>query len=218
MKKGVVIIVLVLIGTLILWGRYEDRRLHPRDFFVEHQVPFFSQAPMGNWSGLFQNTCEEAVILMVAGVRQFPYITPAEVEKKLINMVWYEEEQGIGPSMTLVNTQKLLQVLYGVESEMIERPTLDLMKHYLQYRGLIVPASGVVLANPNFRRPLPSYHMLLIIGYDDATGEFIVNDPGTRMGKSYRYAYDVVMDAMHDWTGSRETILKGRKRMLVVEL
>ncbi len=218
MKRAAVIIVLVLIGTLILWGRYEDRRLHPREFFVEHQVPFFSQAPTGNWNGLFQNACEEAVILMVAAVRQFPYLTPFDIEKKLIEMVRHEEQQGIGSSMTLANTQKLLKVSYGVESEMIEQPTIDVMKHYLQYRGLIVPASGVVLANPQFRQPLPPYHMILIIGYDDATGEFIVNDPGTRFGESYRYSYDVVMDAMHDWTGSQATILRGEKRMLVVPL
>ncbi len=133
-------------------------------------------------------------------------------------MVRYEEKQGIGPSMTLASTQKLLRDLHGVESEMIERPTVDLMKHYLQYRLLVIPASGVVLANPQFRRPLPVYHMLVIIGYDDATGEFIVNDPGTRFGKSYRYAYEVVMHAMHDWTGSQATILKGEKRMLVAPL
>ncbi|PIT87808.1 MAG: hypothetical protein COU31_01000 [Candidatus Magasanikbacteria bacterium CG10_big_fil_rev_8_21_14_0_10_40_10] len=42
--------------------------------------------------------------------------------------------------------------------------------------------------------------MMLIVGYDDTTGEFIVNDPGdTKAGKFHRYEYKLFMNTLHDF-------------------
>jgi hypothetical protein len=51
--------------------------------------------------------------------------------------------------------------------------------------------------------PLPrgtSYHMMVIIGYDDNSQEFIVNDTGDKKdGKNHRYDYELFMNSLHDF-------------------
>ena len=56
--------------------------------------------------------------------------------------------------------------------------------------------------------------MLVIVGYTET--EFITHDPGTRRGKNYRYTFDTIMDAIHDWTGVKEEIGTGVPRVLIV--
>jgi len=51
---------------------------------------------------------------------------------------------------------------------------------------------------------------------DIAEGRVVTNDPGTRKGEEYQYAPDVLLNAIHDWNGSGDTIEEGRKAMIVV--
>jgi hypothetical protein len=71
-----------------------------------------------------------------------------------------------------------------------------------------------MLGNPYFSGDGPPYHMLVLTGYK--RGKFITNDPGTRRGEGYMYKEDVIMNAIHDWAGSKETIRDGEKAMMVV--
>jgi hypothetical protein len=45
--------------------------------------------------------------------------------------------------------------------------------------------------------------MLLIIGYDPETQEFITNDPGTHRGAGYRYAEDTLFDAIWEYPSGK---------------
>jgi hypothetical protein len=59
--------------------------------------------------------------------------------------------------------------------------------------------------------------MLLLIGYDPRTREFITNDPGTRRGKGYRYQEDLLFRAIRDYrTGNRLPIAGEAKTIIVV--
>ena len=80
---------------------------------------------------------------------------------------------------------------------------------------VLLPAAGKLLGNPYYAQP-PLYHMVVVVGYDDEAEEFIVHDPGTRRGKNFRYKYDTLWNAVHDWTGDPKTILGGEKAMIVV--
>lgn len=223
---------LILIVFILVMLDLQGVRSHPGDFlkFLEHDRPilvhhdllFMSQAPLERWSDdTFQNACEEASMLMVKFFHEGVNIVPAPfvLQQSLLQMVAYEQQHDVYKSMSVYDVQRLFHEVYHVDSSsVIDNPSLDTMKKYLESSVLLVPASGEVLANPNFRRPFPAYHMIVVLGYDDATGEFIVNDPGTKFGKDFRYSYAMVMEAMHDWNGSRETILTGAKRVLAVPL
>jgi hypothetical protein len=63
----------------------------------------------------------------------------------------------------------------------------------------------------------------VIRGYDETEGEFITNDPGTRMGNGYRYKYEKLIAAVHDWNHelaaggmTNEEMDQGRKVVIVV--
>ena len=65
--------------------------------------------------------------------------------------------------------------------------------------------------------------MLVIIGFDDKTGEFITNDPGTKRGAEFRYKYKILLNAIHNWDHDRaidgmtdEEMAQGSKIILSV--
>jgi hypothetical protein len=90
------------------------------------------------------------------------------------------------------------------------------MKKYLAKRKpIIVPAAGRMLGNPYFTAPGPLYHNLVLTGYDGDT--IITNDPGTKRGKDYKYDIGTLYGAIHDFTGNKDDIEKGRKAMIILE-
>lgn len=217
MKRILVVAGIGLI-TMILRSDY----VYSGEFFVPsfvmHDIPFIVQAPFGDWGGVFQNACEEASMLMISQMHGPLLLPPIDIKKQITAFVDYENQHDIFSSMSVVTVQYLLQLFFSIESHLVENPTLDVMKRQLVDGVLIAPMSGEILANPQFRRPFPPYHMLVITGYDDAKKEFIVNDPGTKLGENYRYSYATIVNALHDWTGSRETIISGARRLLFVPL
>ncbi|MBT3539459.1 hypothetical protein HOF40_02150 [Candidatus Parcubacteria bacterium] len=63
----------------------------------------------------------------------------------------------------------------------------------------MIPVYGRDLINKYFRTEQIIYHVFVIKGYDDESQEFITQEPATRFGLDYRYKYDIVMNAMHDF-------------------
>ncbi|MEK7194928.1 MAG: C39 family peptidase, partial [Patescibacteria group bacterium] len=95
----------------------------------------------------------------------------------------------------------------------------DIKKELAKGNLVIVPINGQRIGNPNFTAPGPLTHMFPILGYDSATDEFIVNDPGTRQGAGYRYSSSAVEASLQDYpsgaTHGYQT--PGKTAMLVVE-
>ena len=74
-------------------------------------------------------------------------------------------------------------------------------------------ADGKALPNPYFRNGGPVYHALIIRGY--TADAFITNDPGTRSGENFLYAYDTLLHAIHDW--NHGNVKDGKRVVLVVD-
>jgi hypothetical protein len=82
----------------------------------------------------------------------------------------------------------------------IDNPSLEAIKEELAAnRPIIAPVYAPKLNNPNYSAPGPDYHVLVITGYDDASQEFITHDPGLSGGENYRYPYEIIMGALHDY-------------------
>lgn len=188
----------------------------------EIAVPFSAQAPFGDWGQPWQDACEETSVLMaVAWARGFD-LNPDFAATEILRGVAFENRVlGYHQDTNVADTARLFREFYHYENVDIWTSGVtieDVKKELARGNLVIVPLAGKILAkeNPYFTSP-PHYHMVVIRGYDEIAQEFIVNEPGTRHGEAFRYSFENLFAAIHDWTGSAETILDGQKAMLVVK-
>jgi hypothetical protein len=184
------------------------------------KAPFLCQAPFGNWAEPWQDACEEAAIITA-----IHYVKGTPLDKKtgnreILDLVNFEiDKYGGHYDLTAQQTAKLMTDYYQFSNyELVHEFTVKDIKRELGMGNLVLaPMAGRMLGNKYYTWPGPAYHYLVFKGYDDATGEFITNDPGTKRGNGYRYKYAVAYNAIHDWAGSKENITSGRKAMIVVK-
>lgn len=191
---------------------------------ISYDVPFTSQAPLGNWEDdRQQNACEEVSALMaIKWARGETIKSPEEAEEEILAIAEFEAEK------------------YGEHRDVSSRDTVDrIYKDYFDYNNVklmenaykddiknalaqgkivVAAADGQLLDNPHYTPPGPDRHMLVIVGYDPITKEFVTNDPGTKHGKNYRYDEDILYSALRDYpTGYHEPILEIHKPIIVIE-
>lgn len=185
-------------------------------------VPFYSQAPTGDWGMPYQEACEEASLLLA-----WYYVTnqaPSmkKFEEDLLAMVeWEIDYFGQYEHTTAEQTAEMAQLyLQHPNVEVVTNPSENQIRDWLiQGYPVVAPFAGRYLGNPYFTGEGPVYHMLVIRGYDGS--RFITNDVGTRHGENFTYKDDVLMNALHDWDDSAsvhdEGILNGARSVVVVK-
>jgi len=182
---------------------------------INLDVPFTSQAPEKNWDQPWQDACEEAVVLMLDAYYKGYSISPLFSKDEILKMVEWEEGQGWGYSIEAEKVLKLVDwYMSSKQIRMVEDPSVEEIKNFVAGGDpVLVLAYGKDLPNPHFSGDGPEYHALIIRGYDE--DEFITNDPGTQFGENFKYKYDDLMGAIHDWNGGQ--VSEGKKVILVIE-
>lgn len=185
----------------------------PRSVLID--VPFATQAPRANWDALHEEACEEASLILVHYFLKGMNITPEMMEKEIQELVAWETEHGYGYDVTIAQLRDIAKAKYELSATIIKEVSVERIKAEIRAGNpIIVPAAGRELGNPYFSGEGPWYHMLVITGFDSKN--FITNDVGTKRGQSYRYSYDVLLNAIHDWTGVKEETKTGAKRMMIL--
>ncbi len=185
---------------------------------VHMEVDFASQSPFASWDELHEEACEEASLIMVYYHLNEKSLTKEKMEKEIQGLAKYQnKEYGDYKDSDMGELKAIAEDYYGIENiKILENFNIEDLKFQLAEGHLIIiPAAGRELGNPNFTPPGPLYHNLVLIGYDNEREVFITNDPGTRKGENYEYDYDILYDAIHDFTGEKSGILEGKKRVLV---
>lgn len=188
----------------------------PTEILID--VPFTSQAPFGKWDAYHEEACEEASLVMLEYFLQNKKLTPALAEKEIQALIAYEIKTTKNyEDSTAEEVAKLGESYYGIKNLRVvyDFTVEDLKKYLAQKKPIIIPAAGRLLGNPNFKAPGPLYHNLVLVGYTE--NMIITNDPGTRNGKNYRYNIKTLYNAIHDFSGDKNKIEKGRKAMIVLE-
>lgn len=207
------------IPSSIALPRPQDSSKTPLPSTFKIKVPFSPQAPHANWDDPYQEACEEASLLMVHWYLQGDtddVIPPDDADRDLLALVRWETNHGYGEDVTMDQLAEIARQYYGYTPVVEDTVTVTHIKELLVTGyPVIVPIAGRDLGNPYFSGEGPWYHMLVITGYD--RNEFITNEPGTRRGEGYKYAYDVLIAAIHDWTGVKEEIRSGEKRMMILK-
>jgi len=187
-------------------------------------VPFTSQAPLGQWSDLRQEDgCEEAVTAMaMAWVKGTSGWTKTQWRNRIVGLSdWESKHFGEYRDTILKDTVAWIFKSYYNYDKVSIKPvnsTSDIVKELAAGHVVLTPMNGQALHNPYYVQPGPITHMMLIKGYDYNTREFIVNDAGTKRGESYRYPADILFKAIRVYdTGSHIIPKTVTKAMIVVE-
>ena len=188
---------------------------------VSISVPFTAQAPFGDWDDQRQQDgCEEASTLMAARWITGESLNPTTALAELMKIFsWEDETFGASNDTNAADTARILTGYFKVPNVTVSRDVtvLSIRTALAAGKVVIVPTDGQALGNPYFSGDGPERHMLIIIGYDDSTKRFIVNDPGTKRGASYQYTYNVLIDAIREYpSGVHQPIVENRKAMIVV--
>lgn len=177
-------------------------------------VPFSPQAPSANWDALHEESCEEMSLIMVAHFWEKTSLSSVKAEEEIQALVQWEEKHGYPQDVTIGQLAVIAKQRYGMNATVSTDVSVQSIKDALNAgKPVIIPAAGRDLGNPYFSGEGPWYHMLVITGYDGKY--FITNDPGTKRGENYEYDQNVLLSAIHDWTGVKEEIRTGRKAMLI---
>ncbi len=184
-------------------------------------VPFISQAPRGEWKNtLFQNGCEEASVFMASRLGNDGPVSEEHAKQAILELAHLSERLfGTSVDTSAEDTLQLFRTYTGKENgKLVEHVTGEILRATLA-RGeiLIIPMNGRLLGNPHFTAPGPETHMLVALGYDVVTEEYIVNDPGTRFGVRYRYPKERFENAIRDYpTGNHLPITLIEKRAIAI--
>lgn len=183
------------------------------------KVPFTPQAPTANWDELHNEACEEASIIMsyayFSGMTDV-VLKPEFVEEEITKLTeWEKNNFGYYLDINAEETMRVLNEIYGLNARVITNYSEEQIKRELIDNHLVlILANGQKLGNPNFRRPGPPYHMLVVKGWD--SNGFITNDPGTRKGLNYPYTFETLYNAGGDWSHSINGVDEGIKTAVVV--
>lgn len=180
------------------------------------ELPFYSQAPYGNWDNPWQETCEEASILLVANLYLDLQLDTEQFNQGLLDLVdWQMNAWGAYEHSDVNQTVQMLEENFGLEAKIQTDPSFEDLQKSIQKGHLIVaPFAGQALGNPYFSGEGPIYHMLVIKGYDTEKGHVVTHDVGTRRGADFVYSWDTIENALHDWHD--ESIWEGTPQWIEV--
>ncbi len=184
------------------------------------EVPFSPQAPFANWDALHEESCEEMSLVMVKHFFDHASLSLQTAEDEIQDLIAWETDHGYGYDVTAGQIAEIAKAKYGMSARVIENPSIaDIVKELAAGRPVIVPVAGRDLGNPYFSGAGPWYHMLVITGYKKGafSERFVTNDPGTKRGEKYEYDASVLLRAIHDWTGVKEEIRQGARRVVVID-
>lgn len=183
------------------------------------KVPFTSQAPTGNWDQTHNEDCEEADAVMTE--QYFNGNTQADLSANLVEdemaklNTWEDQNFGYHLDTNISEVAQMLQKIYGLQTQIINNFTAQDLKNQLTQNHLvIISEDGQNLGNPNYKRPGPLHHMLLVRGYTPEG--FITNDSGTRNGQNYFYTFTTIYNAAGDWDHATNNIDFNKKIAIAV--
>jgi len=178
------------------------------------KMTFYAQAPFGNWDYPWQETCEEASVLLIANEYLKKSWTADQFNDELLKLVeWEKTTFGDYKHTSVIQTVKILNEYLELKTLVYDNPTFeDVQKVLARGHFIVMTFAGKKLGNPFYKNGGPNYHAMVIKGYKKGE-KIITSDVGTRNGENYVYSWKTINNAMHDYA---EPIEDGAKRMIEV--
>ena len=132
---------------------------------INLNIPFYAQAPEGDWSLPWKEACEEASITLAAYYMKDQPLSLEQFKEDILNLVALEEEMfGKYIDTNVQETAEVYEAYYGIgTTRILEDPTIeDLKTELAQGHPIVAPFAGRELGNSYFTDGGPRYHMLVI--------------------------------------------------------
>jgi len=170
-------------------------------------VPFAKQAPFSNWAEPWQNACEETSIVMVQNFYSNGQLDKFKAKKEILTILNLKNKFfGTSKDENAAQIVEIINNFLPWEARVVSLPSLEQIKNEINNkRPVILPVHGKALKNSYFLNGGSDYHMLVISGYDDGKQEFVTMEPGIGVGEKYRYSYETLINAMHDFVPNKKT-------------
>jgi len=189
---------------------------------IFQQAPFTAQAPFGDWDDPRQaDGCEEASALIAITWARGRSFTLEQAKQEITAVSdWEQTVYGYFQDTSIQDTaDRIFRGYYLFDNIEVKLGinTDDILRELTAGHILLTTINGQKMNNPYYRRVGPLRHMVVIIGYDELTKEFIVHDPGTRYGAYMRVESSSLQNALQDYnSGEQVPIGPVRTAMIVV--
>ncbi len=185
------------------------------------QTTFVEQAPEHNWDQPWQDACEEASLLTLYYYKENLIPQKPQIVSDLRHIFAFNNFMRWPDDINQDKMAEIAAINWGYKHQFLVNPTVEDIKNSIDSRNpVIITANGRTLfkENKNFTNGGPWYHSLVILGYNDKTGTFIVHDVGTRKGAYFSYTYQTLLDSIHDLptNNDKHDIQSGTKKALVL--
>lgn len=191
--------VFLLLGSLLILPLHA--RFQQPTNEVHLAVPYASQAPDGEWSSPWKESCEEASLLMTEHFYdQASSISTSEAKSRILQLVtWENQHLQKNDDTNAEEIQKIVEANEPFRVSIQRRPTIDDIKRQLDQQHPIIALVDMYTLYGEHEQG-DSYHVIVLSSYDDKQQIFFVQDPGREGNK--RVSYETLLGALHDYNAS----------------
>jgi hypothetical protein len=178
----------------------EDKIVHVQKTEKVHlDVQFYPQSPFGKWWPIFEDTCEEASVLIAINYMRWKTMTRTQFRDELLNIVdWENKTFGYYKDTGVNDTAIILKDYFNfLDYKILENPSIDDIKYELSQKNIIISPFFASNLNPNYSWSWPDYHFMVITGY--TKDSFITHDVWTKQWEDYYYNQNTLYNRIHDF-------------------
>lgn len=189
----------------------------PLSYAATLNVPYTSQAPLGQWNDPRQSDgCEEASILMAVMWENGSSMSKEQARDEIVGMSNYEKFfHGFYQDTSAQDTANLMVQYYGFRGlRVVHGVTVQDIKAQLDNGSLVITPLNPRVISTRLYNSFTTRHTVVVVGHDN--GDIIFHDP---MTGAYRRASESIFErAMQDYSSGIHLNAKVRdSAMIVVE-
>ncbi len=166
---------------------------------IDLKVDFYPQSPFGKWWPIFNDTCEEASLLLALNYIRNKSMSREAFRDELLDIVsWQKNRFWYFENTTVKETSIILKEYYDFSDFLIiDNPSIDDIKMHINNNSIVIaPLYGKYL-NPHFVSWGPTYHFVVIKWY--TPNSFITHDVWTKYWADYSYDIEELYSRIHDY-------------------
>lgn len=178
-------------------------------------VDFYPQSPFWKWGPIFEDTCEEASLLLALNYIRGDYMNRIQFRDELLKIVdWQNKNFWFFKDTNVAQTAEILKSMYDFDNlEITDNPKITDIKQAISDGNIVIAPLYAIWLNPNYWWEGPDYHFVVIKWYTQ--NSFITHDVGTKKWENYVYNQNTLYNRIHDFDPT--DIQLGEKKVIVLK-